>query len=452
MPSIKRFVQNLFRNLSEVVRLDDKEKFRESFLKLHNRDRAKRLFSYDEKTRKQYYTYLSARELARILESIRTKDRLPYLLEMSSGLVADILAEMYTDNAVDTLNALPAAQLTKYMGLLKPTTAHKIGALLHYGDDTAGSIMTSEFIAVKEKTTAGEALEILKKEAGKAATVSYIYITNGKGMLTSVVSLKHIILADKNTPMGELGTDNVLSIQAVAEKIDAARMLRDYNFVALPIVDFENHLVGVITVDDIVDLIDQAAAEHYSHLAAIGNVELTDGPFVSAMKRLPWLVLLLFLGMLTATLIGQFEGTLARIAILGAFIPVVAGTTGNSGTQSLAIMVRGIATGKMKRLSLKKYFVKEATTAFVTSVICGIVLVGIILVWKQELFIGLVAGGALAASIFLGTLTGTFVPLVVSKFGADPAVASGPLITTICDVLSMGIYFGLATMLIDMLL
>lgn len=452
MSPVRKAFKKIFRNLSGVVHFDDKAKFREAFLKMHNRDRAKYLFNLEADARKHYYTYLTPRELARIFESIKTKERLHYLSEIDLEVVTKILSEMYVDNAVDTLNQLPASQLSKCMRMMEPKTAHKIGSLLHYGEDTAGSIMTSEVVSVNEKATAGEALETLKQQASKVATVAYIYVVNDNGVLTNVVSLKHLVLAEKDKLIIELGRDNILSVQASAEKTEAARMLRDYNFLALPVVDFDGKLIGVITVDDVVDLIDQVAAAHYGHLAGIGNVELTDGPLVSAGKRLPWLILLLFLGMFTATLIGQFEDTLAQIAILGAFIPVVAGTTGNSGTQSLAIMVRGLATGKLKRLSLKRYFIKESTTAFVTSTICGIVLVFIILLWKQELYIGLVAGGALTASIFIGTLTGSFVPLLVSKFGADPAVASGPLITTICDVISMGIYFGLATMLIDVLL
>lgn len=452
MRSLTQKFQKLFQDFSAVVSLDDKVKFREQFLKLHHRDRAKYLFKLDPKTRKHYYVFLTPRELAKLLETVKAKERAPYLAEMSAEQVASILAEMFVDNAVDTINLLPNGELKKYMALMSPSAAHKITSLLHYGENTAGSIMTSEFIAVDEKTTAGQALEIIRTQANKVATVAYIYVTDKKGLLSNVVSIKHVVLADKDKVLAELGGDHVLSIQVTDDKIEAARMLRDYNFVALPVVDFENHLVGVITVDDVVDLIDQVAATRYGRLAAIGDVELTDSALSSAFKRLPWLILLLFLGMLTATLIGQFEGTLAQVAILGAFIPVVAGTTGNSGTQSLAIMVRGISTGKLKRLSLKRYFVKECMTALTTSLICGVVLVGIILIWKGELFIGIVAGAALAASIFIGTLTGSFIPLLVSKAGADPAVASGPLITTICDVISMGIYFGLATSLINYLL
>lgn len=449
---LKKKLEKLLHNFNAVVRLDDKVKFRETFIKLHHRDRARYLFGLDQKTRKHYYSYLTAREIARLLESVKTKERMPYLQELSTDTAACVLAEMYVDNAVDTLNQLPSSQLTKYMGLMNPRTAHKIGSLLHYGENTAGSIMTSELVSVYENVTAGEALEILKSEAQKVATVAYVYVTTKDGLLVSVASLKHIILADKDTPITDLGEADVLSIKASSEKIEAARMLRDYNFVALPVIDFEGHLIGVITVDDVVDLIDQLAAARYGRLAAVGDVELTDGPMVSALKRLPWLILPLFLGILTAALIGHFEGILAQVAILAAFIPIVSGTTGNSGTQSLAVMVRGIATGKLKRLSLKRYFLKESITALIISVACGVALTGIILIWKSDLYIGIVAGGALMVSLLIGTLTGSLIPLVMSRLGTDPAVASGPFISTICDVISMAVYFGLATVLVDFLL
>lgn len=452
MKSIKDHIASLLQKVSATMHLDDRAKFRESFLKLHNHDRAKYLFKVPLKARKQYYAYLEPRELARLLESVKAKERAGHIAEMPAELAANVLAEMYVDNAIDTLKLLAHEQQARYLSAMPPAAADKIGALIHYGDETAGSIMTSELVSMSEDTTAGEALELVKKQAGKAVTVYYIYTTNEKERLVNVVSLKHILLADKDKPLSELGRDHVLSIQATADKVAAAKMLRDYNFLALPVIDFEGRLVGVITVDDVVDLIDQVAATRYSRLAAVGDVELTDDAVTSAVKRLPWLILPLFLGILTAALIGHFEEILAQVAILAAFIPIVSGTTGNSGTQSLAVMVRGIATGKLKRLSLKRYFLKESVTAFIISIACGLVLTAIVLAWKSDIYVGLVAGGALALSLFIGTLSGSLMPLVMSKLGTDPAVASGPFISTICDVISMAIYFGLATALMGMLL
>lgn len=452
MLDFKQNFQKIFKSFSAVISLDDKIEFREKFIKMHHRDRAKFLFGLDERTRKHYFSYLSAREIARLLESAKAAERIPYLTELSDERAADVLAEMYVDNAVDTVNMLPASELASLMSLMKPATAHKISSLLNYAEDTAGSIMTSELVSVNENTTVSDTLKILKKQANKVATVSYIYVTDAQGLLSNVVSIKHLLLAEKTTVMSELGKDHVISVQATAKKTDAARMLRDYNFLALPVIDFEGHIVGVITADDVIDVMDQLAAKRYGRLAAVGDVELTDSATVSAVKRLPWLVLPLFLGIVTAALISHFEGVLAQVAILAAFIPIVSGTTGNSGTQSLAVMVRGIATGKLKRLSLKRYFLKEAGTSFIISVACGVVLLAIILAWKGDIYVGVVAGFALMISLFIGTLTGSLMPLIMSRLGTDPAVASGPFISTICDVISMAVYFGLATALLDVML
>ena len=451
MVRIKNLATEKFKDLRAAVRLGGKSRFIKLFHKLHPRDRARYIFDQDLKTRKKLFTYLTIDDTAKLFESIDLDERIARLIELPPRQTAEILGKMNVDDAVDVLNSLEPSKSANYMSIMDPIEAQEIAGFLQYEEETAGSIMTTEFVAVNEAATAVEALEILKQEAAEAVTIYYVFVTNDDGQLLKVVSLKELILASKDTLVGELGRDHVIKVTADAAKLEPAQLMAEYNFLALPVVDSQNRLIGVITVDDIVDVISEDMADDYSKLAAISDVELTDAPFDSARKRLPWLILLLFMGMVTATLIGQFEDTIAKVAILGAFIPVVAGTTGNSGTQSLAIVVRGIATGKLDELSLRKYFIKEFITALATGIVCGVVLASIIFVWKGQLFIGLVAGVSLAMSILIGTLSGSAVPLLMRKLKIDPAVASGPLITTICDIISMAIYFGVATLLLTQL-
>lgn len=443
--TFKTKLQQTLRTASTGGRL----KYRRTFLRTHPRDRAEHFFAQDIKTQQKLISYLTEAEIAEMFERIEPEDRLAHFSELKTPQAIDILSKMYVDDAVDILNQLDAEKAIRYLSLMNKTTAKKINELLRYEEATAGSLMTTEMISVKADATAGQALENLRRNADKAVTIYYIYVTDGKNHLMGVISLKELLLADKNTLVSNLGREHIIRITADEMKQEAAQLMRDYNLLALPVVDGEERLLGVITIDDIVDFIDDEASESFSKLAAVPDVELTDPPLVSAKKRLPWLILLLFLGMITASLIGQFEDTIAKIAILGAFIPVVAGTTGNSGTQSLAIVVRGIATGKLDKISLRKYFLKEALTALITSLAGGITLATIIYIWKGSLSIGLVAGSALTLSIFAGTLVGTAVPLIMRRLKIDPAVASGPLITTISDILSMAIYFGIATILIS---
>lgn len=438
--------------LLHFASIGGKHRYRKTFLKTHPRDRAEHFFSQDKTTRSKLAEYLTAEEIAELFESIEQESRLEHLEALEAEQAAKILSKMHTDDAVDILNELGAHKTIRYLSMMDKSAAKKLNEMLRYEEATAGSLMTTEIITVENDSNVSQALKALKKGAEQAVTIYYVYTVDKQGKLSGVASLKEMILADNKTPISDLGSEHVIYVTDDEMKQEAARLMKDYNFLALPVVDKDKRLLGAITIDDIVDFMDDEANDDYSKLAAVADVEPTDPPLLSAWKRLPWLILLLFLGMITATLISQFEQTITKIAILGAFIPVIAGTTGNSGTQSLAIVVRGIATGKLSEIPPGRYFLKEMATALVTSLVCGITLLLIIYLWKGHFFIGLVAGSALTLSIFIGTLAGTAVPLTMQKLKIDPAVASGPLITTISDILSMAIYFGIATTAIGFLI
>ena len=246
--------------------------------------------------------------------------------------------------------------------------------------------------------------------------------------------------------------ERVVSVLVNEDQEEVARMIKDYNFLAVPVLDFENHLLGIVTVDDIIDVLDEEASDDYSKLAAVSDMDTFDkGPFSAARKRLPWLVILLFLGMMTANLMSIFEQTLDKVALLAVFIPLIAGMAGNSGTQALAVAVRGIATGDIEEQSKTKLLFREAGTGLITGLICGLLVIGVIYFWKQDLLIGMLVGAAIFGSIFFATLGGSFIPLLIHRLKIDPAVASGPFITTINDLVSILIYLGLATLFISSL-
>ncbi|MBN6205012.1 magnesium transporter, partial [Ralstonia pickettii] len=219
-----------------------------------------------------------------------------------------------------------------------------------------------------------------------------------------------------------------------------------YDFLAVPVVDFQNHLLGIITVDDILDVMQEEASEDYSMLAGVSDDEKhTDSAFQSAKKRLPWLIILLFLGMFTASLIARFEDTLNQVAVLAIFIPLIAGMAGNSGTQSLAVAVRGISTGDYQKQGKLKMILREACTGLITGSVSGLIIAGVIYFWQGNVFLGLIVGVSIMASLVVATLAGALIPLLMERLKIDPAVASGPFITTINDIISIIIYFGMAT-------
>ncbi|HET7628545.1 MAG TPA: magnesium transporter [Bacillales bacterium] len=437
--------EELYRRLDEVVEADNIDTFRELFGELHSYEQAKYVFSLEREKRLRLYTYLSPEEMADLFDNVEDEDRENYISEMEPRYAADMLADMYADDAVDVLNDLEADQVASYLTLMEDDSSKEIRELLHYQEETAGSIMTTEFVAIRDYQTVAEAMRILKKEAPDAETIYYVFVVDEEKRLKGVISLRDLIIADDGTRIKDIMNERVVSISVGADQEEAAQIMRDYDFLALPVVDFQNHLLGIITVDDIVDVIDEEAEEDYSKFAGIADVEFNRNPFITAKKRLPWLIILLFLGMVTATLISQFQSTLNQVAVLAAFIPVISGTSGNSGTQALAVVVRGIATGDFNDLSRVKLFMQEVGTGLIIGSVCGLVLSLIVAVIEGQWLLGVIVGFSLMCSLFVATIAGAFVPLLMHKLKVDPAVASGPFISTISDLISMLIYFSIAT-------
>ncbi|MDE4086175.1 magnesium transporter [Planococcus maritimus] len=434
--------------LHEVLEKGDVEAFREEFLSHHPYDQASFYEKADGETRQLLYQYLSPKEMADIFEAIEVDDDEYEALfkEMDTRYASDILSYMYTDDAVDVLNELNKDQVASYLTIMDKESAQQIKDLLHYEEYTAGSIMTTEFVAIPKNSTVRSAMNILRNAAPNAETIYYVFVIDEDRKLSGIVTLRDLIIADEDTLIESIMNDRVVSVQVSEDQEEVARMIKDYDFLALPVVDFQDHLLGIITVDDIIDVLDEEASDDYSKLAAVSDMDTFDrGPLTAAKKRLPWLILLTFLGMLTANLMGMFEATLDQVALLAVFIPLIAGMAGNSGTQALAVAVRGIATGDIEEESKLKLLFREAGTGLITGVICGIVVVGLVYFWKSELLIGMLVGTAVASSIFVATLAGSFIPLLIHRMKIDPAVASGPFITTLNDIISILIYLGLAT-------
>lgn len=440
--------------LKELLINEDIHSFRQEYLALHPYDRAIFYEEVGSELRELMYFYLSPKELAEIFETseIEEDEYEEFLEEMDATYAAEMISYMFVDNAVDVLKELDKKKVVSYLTLMDQEAAIQIKALLHYEEYTAGSIMTTEYVTVSENSTVRSAMTILRSEAPSAETVYYIFVVDDHQRLTGVVSLRDLIIATEDTLISDIMSDRVVSVSVSDDQEDVARTIQDYNFLAVPVVDFQQHILGIITVDDIIDVIDEEASDDYSKLAGVSTMDTFDkNPFSAAKKRIPWLIILLVLGMLTANLIDLFTETISQVALLAAFIPLIAGTAGNSGTQSLAVAVRGIATRDIEDESKLKLLIREAGTGIITGVICAIFVVLLIFIWKHELVIALLVGAAMMVSIFVATISGSFIPLFMHKIKVDPAVASGPFITTLNDVISIIIYLGLATVFLSSL-
>lgn len=436
----------------EALEKEEIESFREHFLDLHPYDQMMFFVEQPTKQRHHVYSYLSPEEFAEIMIHIDINETKTYFIEMNIHFAAMVLAEMPVDDAVDILNEMTKEEVASFLSLMDHQAANEIKKLLHYEEKTAGGIMTTEYVHLYEKQTVKEAMRSLKKQALDAETIYYLYVLNQDKQLIGILSLRELIVAEENLLLNEVMGENIVSVSVARNQKEVAQMMMDYDFLALPVVDFKNHLLGIITVDDILDVVEEEAHEDYSKLAAMSDTDIPDDTVIdSAKKRLPWLIILLFLGMLTANLIGFFENTLEQIAILAVFIPLIAGMAGNSGTQALAVAVRGIATGTYGNQGWLKMLAREAGTGLISGAVCGGIITIVIYTWKGDIYLGILVGISIFASLFVATLAGTLVPMLMEKMKIDPAVASGPFITTINDIISILIYFGMATTFVSYL-
>lgn len=457
MPEVEEMteIQEEYERLLKLLQEGDIDSFREEFLDLHNYEQSGFYVELDKEDKTKLYEMLSPEEVSDFFDTIEMDEEEYDALfdDMDARYAASMIGNMQYDNAVDILNKLPKSKVTSFLTLMNKNDARQIRDLLNYDEDTAGGIMTTEFVSVTSSMTVREAMRHLKVMAPDSETIYYVFVVDDDKRLAGIVSLRELIIADDDEYIGDIMNERVVSVLVSDDQEEAARIMRDYDFLALPVLDYQDHLVGIITADDIMDVIDEEASEDYSRLAGMSETErMTDSSFETAKKRLPWLVALTFMGMVTATMLTAFEDTLEQVAILGAFIPIIAGMAGNTGTQSLAVAVRGISTGEIKEESKLKLAFREMGSGVMTGLVCGMILfLIVILVFGESMVLGGIISFSLMVAMTIATLAGTLVPLIMDKFGIDPAIASGPFITTGNDIISLLIYFSLANMFLTSL-
>ncbi|HCY9227961.1 TPA: magnesium transporter [Staphylococcus aureus] len=434
--------------LDQYLENDDIDQFRDEFLALHTYEQSEYFEDTTDENRQKIFQYLSPEEVANFFDQLDIDDDEYELLfdKMNATYASHILEGMSYDNAVDILNELTKPKVASLLTLMNKDDANEIKALLHYDEDTAGGIMTTEYLSLKAHTPVKEALLLVKAQAPDAETIYVIFVVDDDGKLVGVLSLRDLIVAENDAYIEDIMNERVISVNVADDQEDVAQVMRDYDFMAVPVIDYQDHLLGIITIDDILDVMDEEASEDYSRLAGVSDIDSTNDSIIkTALKRLPWLIILTFLGMITATILGRFEKTLENVALLAAFIPIISGMSGNSGTQSLAVSVRNITTGEINEQSKFRIALREAGSGVLSGVVCSTILFTIIVAIYHQPLLALIVAGSLTCAMTVGTFVGSMIPLLMNKLNIDPAVASGPFITTINDIISMLIYFGLAT-------
>lgn len=437
-----------FARLRQLMDTNKVQVFKKELLNLHFYDQGQFFISLDEAGRKKMTELLSPKEMGDMFDTLPDEDQetQDYLQEMEPQYAANMLSEMYNDNAADILEHLDDKISEVYLDLMPEKDANKIKRLMRYGVDTAGGIMTTDMISLKADTTIMDAIAKIKRDADLAETVNYLYVTDAERKLVGVISLREILVAPADALVKDVMTDNVISVSPEINQSDVAHTIRDYGFLAVPVVNSQERLIGMVTVDDIIEVIDDEAQSDYSGLAGVNVDDVSEMPITATMKRLPWLITLLFLGMLTATLINHFDVLLNEASILAVFISLITGTAGNAGTQSLAVAVRRLALSDDEQPSMAKMIVSEVITGLLIGVLTGVTVLVLVGLWKHNFVLGGVIGLSMATAIWVANMAGSLIPLGMDKLGFDPAVASGPFISTLSDLTSVLIYFNIASL------
>ncbi|MUV37236.1 Magnesium transporter MgtE [Lentibacillus sp. JNUCC-1] len=426
--------------------------FRTSFLELHPADQADTFLRFDAAERQQVYAYLAPDELAVLYDGLEVKNQVLFFEEMDEGYFSEVLNHMFTDDVVMFLNDIDEEQAANFLKKMAPEKAKKIETLLAYEPETAGAILTKEFVTISSADSAEQVIEHLRKEAPGAEIIYYNYVVDEAGALAGVVSLRDLITAAPDEPITNIMSRQVVSVPDDMDQEDVAKVIQKYDLLAVPVVTEAQQLLGIVTVDDVIDIIELETTEDFGEISATkGATDLQLSAFTAAKKRTPWIITLMFFGLITAGVIGRFEDTLEQIVLLAVFIPMIMDSAGNVGTQSLAVSVRGLALGTVEHGKFWRMIRREFSTGFLIGLLCMIIVLGIIPLIYGEWLIAFIVGVSILCTLSISAVIGSVVPLVINKLKFDPAIASGPFITTLNDITGLLIYFTIATSLLDRL-
>ena len=383
------------------------------------------------------------------LGEMEPEDSAELLSEIDRDEAIKILSRMDPDDAVDVLDELPDSVQEELLSRLGEEDAKVLSGLLTYPPDTAGGLMSPEVVALPIDMSVQEAIDYLRKKVEEVETIYYAYAVDERGHLQGVFSLRDMALAQPDTPLAKLLKRDAVSVQVDADAEDVAHLFDKYNYYALPVVDEDQKLLGVITIDDVIDVIREEATEDIYRSQGVPLEERVDTPWYESIKgRMPWLSFNLLTAFVAASVVGAFESTIAKFAALAFFMPIIAGQGGNAGMQTVTIITRGIALGEVPKGEGWRILRKELLLGLLNGLAMGIVVGAVGFLWKRTLSLGLVVFLAMMLNMITAGIVGTVIPLGLRAIKQDPALASSIFLTTFTDTLGFAFLFLLARILI----
>lgn len=407
----------------------------------------------DDDSIKELMNHLPNDVVASVIEAEDDEDDQYELLKLfSDDKQREILDEMSKDEITDLISELEEPEKQDILSKMDKEDKEDVEKLLTFEPDSAGGIMTTEYISIRSGNTVEKTLKYLQEHTDNDATY-YLYVVDSQNILKGVVSLRDIVTTSFDTKMIDITNPNVKTIMYNEDQEEVARQFKKYGFILMPVVDELGHLLGVIEFDDIMDIIEEENTEDINLLGGVNSEERLDSTVGESFRsRIPWLIVNLFTAVMAASVVSFFEGTIAQVVTLATVMPIVTGMGGNAGTQSLTIVVRGLSLGELTKENAIKIMLKEVAVGLFSGLVIGVIVGLGSMIFEGNPIFGVVTGLAMFMNMILANIAGYFIPVILEKFHVDPALASGVFVTTVTDVLGFFFFLGLATLFLPYLI
>jgi len=438
--------------LKKWIRLNREFDIIDLFSELHPADIADLIDNLGEQEKIRLFSLLDVEKASDVIPELSDASREQILEDISDKKLTEIIDEMDSDDAADVIAELPEDQARAILEGIEPEESQDLKNLLKYEEDTAGGIMQSELVSVSSDSTINGALHAVVQASDEIENVYNVFVVDRDNVLVGAIPLQKLITSRRNSPAIEAIDKTIPSVQTDVDQEEVARMFEKYDLVSLPVVDTGNHLLGRITVDDIVDVMEEETSEDIYRIAGLDEDDnVFNEPMESVKRRLPWLYFNLLTALVSALVIGFFEDTIQVVIALAVFMPVVAAIGGNAGSQTLTLIVRGMALGEVTFENSRKALYKQIVVGIVNGLAVGVVIGMIAYLWKGMPVLGVVLGLAMIINVFVGTLIGTLIPLSLKWMKADPALGSHIFVTAFTDAFGFFSFLGLATIFLKLL-
>ncbi len=435
--------------LQELLESRQYTKLRQTISEMNTVDIAAAMGEMEEEDSLKMFRILPKDMAADVFADLELDNQQYIIRSLSDREASNIIDNLMADDATDLLEEMPANVVKRILANASPETRADINHLLRYPEDSAGSIMTVEYVDLREDMTVAEAIERIRKKGVDSETINICYVVTKQKVLVGTVALRYLLITNPEEVIGDIMNTNVISINTMTDQEEAARLFQKYGFTAMPVVDNESRMVGIITIDDVVDILEEEATEDIEKMAAIMPSDKPYpkvGIFETYKNRIPWLLFLMVSATFTGAIITGFEDALSAYVILTAYIPMLMDTGGNAGGQASVSIIRALSLKEIEFSDLLKIIWKEIRVA----VLCGLTLsianfAKLLLFDKLSLTVAAVICLTLLIVVMIAKLVGCCLPMLASKVGFDPAVMASPFITTIVDALSLLVYFNIAS-------